>query len=184
MRTLEEIKKYLQLDTMSDLAEFHDALQAAAIFESKYKEQLESGRYGYALHSDFYSIPHIIEDPSCQLIKIEELDGIVAYKKYKDSSIDMEDIRKACDIVRNVDEWGVAELWYDNKGVEYNYCIDDGENCSAIYKTEINEKTGYRETDYNSFIHYEVDFNNPSWKEILINELDKAFEKLHKIGNL
>ncbi len=108
---------------------------------------------------------------------------IVVSKLEKDVSIDMEDIRKACDIVRNVDEWGVAELWYDNKGVEYNYCIDEGENCSAIYKTEINEKIGYRETDYNSFIHYEVDFNNPRWKENLINELDKAFEKLHKIGN-
>lgn len=58
----------------------------------------------------------------------------------------------------------------------------DGEDCSAIYKTEINEKTGYRETDYNSFIHYEVDFNNSRWKENLLNELYKAFEKLHKIG--
>ena len=132
MRTLKEIKKYLQLDIMSDLAEFHNALQAAAIFESKYKEQLESGKYGYSLQADFNSIPHIIEDPSCQLIKVDELDGIVVYKKYENVSINMEDIQKACDIIRNVDEWGVAELWYDNKGVEYNYCIDDGENCSAI----------------------------------------------------
>lgn len=96
--------------------------------------------------------------------------------------IDVKAIRKLRNTTESFDEWGIAELWRGNKGVEYNYCIDDGENCSAIYKTEINEKTGYRETDYNSFIHYEVNFNDMNWKADLLNELHIAFEELHKIG--
>ena len=110
------------------------------------------------------------------------MNNATTYQVEEESFIDIKTIRKLCKTLENADEWGVAELWFGNKGVEYNYCIDDGENCSAIYKTEINEKNGYRETDYSSFIHYEVDFNDMNWKTDLLNELHIAFEELHKIG--
>ncbi len=53
-----------------------------------------------------------------------------------------------------VDEWGSAFVWLGNDlVVEYNFCIDD-ENCSAIYKSTINND-GYLETDYSTSIHYD-----------------------------
>ena len=73
------------------------------------------------------------------------------------------------------DEWGCALAWIGNdKGVEYNFCIDSGENLCAIYKMELNEKTGYMETDGNTFIHYEIDFDEADWVEKLENALCEA----------
>ena len=80
-----------------------------------------------------------------------------------------------------VDIWGAAFVWLgDNIGVEYNLCIDEnGNNCSAIYKMQMNGD--YMETDYSSFIHYEVDFDDADWKNTLRNIMCNALENLHKI---
>lgn len=69
------------------------------------------------------------------------------------------------------DEWGSATLWLNDKqGVEYNFCIDGDYNSCAIYKMEYNGDTDVWETEYNTFEHYEIDFDNANWKE----ELEKA----------
>lgn len=75
------------------------------------------------------------------------------------------------------DEWGCAFVWLGNMGAEYNFCIDNSTNkminqC-AIYKTEI-DSDNYIETDYTTFVHYEIDFDNENWKEELENAMCKA----------
>ena len=70
------------------------------------------------------------------------------------------------------DEWGGAYISVGNYvGVEYNLCIDnttnENINSSAIYKTDYNEREDCIETDGTTFIHYEIDFDNPEWKEKL-----------------
>ena len=80
----------------------------------------------------------------------------------------------------NCDLWGSAFIFVgDAIGVEYNFCIDKGTNSSAIYEMTLNYKTGYMETDYDKFIHYEVDFNDLDWEKKLENAMCKAFWKLH-----
>lgn len=80
-----------------------------------------------------------------------------------------------------IDEWGCAFIWLNDIGVEYNFCIDSGENSCAIYKTEINEETDYMETDYDKYIHYEIDFDNENWKEELENAMCEALIKFHNL---
>ena len=64
------------------------------------------------------------------------------------------------------DEWGCAFVFInDEVGAEYNFCIDSGNNCCAIYKAEINPENGYLETDYNTFEHHEIDFDDADWRE-------------------
>lgn len=74
------------------------------------------------------------------------------------------------------DEWGCAYTWLgDGIGVEYNFCMQgENENCCAIYKVEINGKTGYMETDTSVFEHYEIDFEKDNWKEELEHAMCKA----------
>ena len=72
------------------------------------------------------------------------------YKKYND-----------------IDEWGMAVIDFGTYGAEYNFCIEEGDNYSAIYYMEYNEKT---DTDYNCFEHYEINFNDFNWKK----DLEKA----------
>ena len=73
------------------------------------------------------------------------------------------------------DEWGCAFISVgDELGVEYNLCVDDGENCSAIYKLDYDEENDYIETDASTFTHYEIDFDNPKWKKGLENAMCKA----------
>ena len=78
------------------------------------------------------------------------------------------------------DEWGCACVWLNDIGVEYNFCIDDGNNSCAIYKMEMNKEEDYMETDYSKFIHYEIDFNNPEWKSELENAMCKALIEFFK----
>lgn len=75
------------------------------------------------------------------------------------------------------DEWGAAFVWYGDIGVEYNYCIESGHNCSAIYKTVMDDDV--MATDYNSYVHYEIDFNNENWQKQLRTAMCEALEKLH-----
>ena len=83
------------------------------------------------------------------------------------------------------DEWGCAEVWLGDIGVEYNFCIDGSAdvvvNCCAIYKMEMNKETDYMETDYDTFAHYEIDFNNPNWKVELENAMCRALIKFHNL---
>ena len=80
------------------------------------------------------------------------------------------------------DEWDYAYVSLGENGeeaeVEYNLCIDNttGENVnsSAIYPAYYNEMEDCLETDYSTFIHYEIDFNNPEWKAELENAMCKA----------
>ena len=101
----------------------------------------------------------------------ETVDGLKAREDYE-FECSMNEVYKECE---DHDEWGCAFIFLNNEiGVEYNYCIDDGENCSGIYKTEINEKTGYIETDYEDSIHYEIDFDDKHWMENLENAMCEA----------
>ena len=76
-----------------------------------------------------------------------------------------------------IDEWGSATLWLnDRQGVEYNFCIDGNCNSCAIYKMEYNEETDVWETDYSTFEHYEIDFDNANWKK----ELEKSMHEVAK----
>lgn len=64
----------------------------------------------------------------------------------------------------NIDEWGVATVTINEEyGAEYNICIEDGNNESAIYFQELDEN-GFWQTDFSNYKHYEIDFNNPNWK--------------------
>lgn len=83
---------------------------------------------------------------------------------------------------KNYDEWGCTFAWSNEGdiGVEYNFCMDCGESCCAIYKSEINSE-GYLSTDYSEFIHYDIDFDNPNWIEELENAMCKAMIELHNL---
>lgn len=77
------------------------------------------------------------------------------------------------------DEWGYAFVSLGQEiGVEYNLCIDnttnENINCSAIYKVDYDEKNDWIETDYSTYIHYEIDFKNPKWKRELENAMCQA----------
>ena len=79
----------------------------------------------------------------------------------------------------NTDEWGAAFVWVNgDHGVEYNFCIDTGTNCSAIYKLDISGE--YAETDYSTFLHYEIDFSNEDWMLDLIREMVRVAKQFWK----
>ena len=80
------------------------------------------------------------------------------------------------------DEWGCAYVSISNdRGVEYNLCIDnttdENINCSAIYRTDYNEKEDCIETDTSTFIHYEINFDNPEWEKELEDAMCEALIK-------
>ncbi len=64
----------------------------------------------------------------------------------------------------DIDEWEMAVVWVGYYGAEYNFCLQNGDDYSAIYFMEYNDETDYWETEYDCFEHYEIDFNNPNWK--------------------
>lgn len=78
-----------------------------------------------------------------------------------------------------IDEWGVAQYWNGDKGVEYNFCKDSGNDYSAIYSMSMNDE-GYGETDYNNFVGYEIDFSNPQWRGKLKEAMIYAYNTLCK----
>ena len=104
---------------------------------------------------------------------IKELKGAFAYHFY--CNIDKRKTLKEIADTDCFDEWGCAFISVGEElGVEYNLCVDDGENCSAIYKVDYDEETGYIETDASTFIHYEIDFDNSKWKKELEDAMCKA----------
>ena len=81
MRTVEEIRDYLNIGTVNEVEE---TLVANAMeIEKKYETELTSGNYGYGIEADFVSSPFILEDEDevKDLIRIDQIDGIVFYKK-------------------------------------------------------------------------------------------------------
>ena len=81
------------------------------------------------------------------------------------------------------DEWGAAYVWLDDIGVEYNFCIDSyGVNCCAIYKMEMKDEL--METDYDTFVHYEIDFDKADWQNKLKGAMCDALEELHNMDTV
>lgn len=77
------------------------------------------------------------------------------------------------------DEWGCAFISVGEElGVEYNLCIDnttdENINSSGIYKVDYNEENDYIETDYDTSVSYEIDFDNHKWKTELENAMCEA----------
>lgn len=75
--------------------------------------------------------------------------------------LNMDESYKDC---KTIDEWEMAVVWIGYYGAEYNLCLQNGDNYSAIYFMKYNDETDYWDTDSNDYLHYEIDFNNPNWK--------------------
>lgn len=74
----------------------------------------------------------------------------------------------------DTDIWGMGYVWFADAGVEYNYCMDSGDNCCAIYKMEYNKETDYWDTDYNTYIHFEIPFKKKNWEKLFVNAMIDA----------
>ena len=74
------------------------------------------------------------------------------------------------------DTWDVAGVytdlgWGDIGGAEYNYCFDGKEDNSAIYKTD------GEDTYTDDWVPYEIDFDDPAWKQKLIDKMIECIEE-------
>lgn len=113
-------------------------------------------------------------------MSVKALKGFKKYRFYCD--ITEERVLKGIADKGCFDEWGCAFVSLgEETGVEYNLCIDnttnENINCSAIYKLDYNEKDDCIETDTSTFIHYEIDFDNPEWKKELEDAMCEALIK-------
>lgn len=103
------------------------------------------------------------------------IDNLKSSKQYHyECSISNEFRKYVC-----CDAWGCVSLTLGNIGVEYNFCVDDGENYSGIYKMEYNSDIGVFETDPTVFVPYAIDFDNPEWEKDLENALCEALTDFH-----
>lgn len=82
---------------------------------------------------------------------------------------------------KECDEWGLAEAWdlfRPENGVElnisYDYSTGVKTDCTAIYKSKIID--GVKETDYSTFMPYEVDVSDPNWRFKLLGALRRAYK--------
>lgn len=85
-------------------------------------------------------------------------------------NISLEDVQAVAN-GEELESWGEAQVWGDKVGAEYNLCFD-GENCSAIYMMREGEDGNWY-TDSTTFEHYEIDPDDPNWKENLIEAMEK-----------
>lgn len=81
MRNRKEILEYIMLAEGYD-ENFDSIVETAQQIEQEYEEELLKGDVGYGLLCDFINTPFILED--CDIEKIEEVNGIVVYKKLKE----------------------------------------------------------------------------------------------------
>lgn len=114
---------------------------------------------------------------------IKELKQSVGYEFECNMSNEYKEYYKEYD---SYDEWGCAFVWLgENIGAEYNFAIetynDEVYTACAIYKMKFNNKADYMETDYDTFIHYDIDFNNENWEEELENAMCKAIIKFFEL---
>lgn len=81
MRTVEEIREYLNVGTVNKVEE--TLVTNAMEIEKKYETELASGNYGYGIEADFISSPFILEDEDevKDLVKIDQIGGVVFYQK-------------------------------------------------------------------------------------------------------
>lgn len=78
-----------------------------------------------------------------------------------------------CEDCKYGETWSDITLWFNGVGVEYNFCVDGNENCSAFYlmfNTELDKENEYYDgyyiyTLYDYCEHYEVDFADPDRKK-------------------
>lgn len=78
----------------------------------------------------------------------------------------------------NIDTWGDIVAWSDDgkRGLEYNHCIENGDNMSAFYLMESNEDGSIIETDHDRYIHYEIDFDNKNWRDHMRHTLETILD--------
>ena len=77
---------------------------------------------------------------------------------------------------------GAAYIWFNDIGVEFEFCIiENGENYSAIYRMDMNKAGDDFETDHDEFCHYEIDPTDPEWKTNLEIAMCKALIGLHRL---
>lgn len=81
----------------------------------------------------------------------------------------------------DADICGAAFIWYNNFGVEYNLCVDEKCNSSAIYKMTASNSDNF-ETDHDQYLHYEIDPNDPYWKKDLEVTMCQALIQLHHLN--
>jgi|GEM_PF-4017734 len=81
MRTVEEIRDYLNIGTANEVEK--TLVTNAMKIEKKHETELASGDYGYGIEADFVSSPFILEDEDevKDLVKIDQIGGIVFYQK-------------------------------------------------------------------------------------------------------
>lgn len=76
---------------------------------------------------------------------------------------------------------GAAYIWFEDIGVEFEFCIENGENYSAIYRMDMNKAGDDFETDHDEFYHYEIDPTDPEWKANLEIEMCRVLILLHDL---
>ena len=76
---------------------------------------------------------------------------------------------------------GAAYIWFEDIGVEFEFCIENGENYSAIYRMDMNKAGDDFETDHDEFYHYEIDPTDPEWKVNLEIEMCRVLILLHDL---
>lgn len=80
------------------------------------------------------------------------------------------------------DTWGEVEYGDDERGVDYNICIDNStektEYCSAFYRIYKNEEGLWQHDGCQEWYAHEIDFNDEDWETKLREAAEKAFEKL------
>lgn len=82
-------------------------------------------------------------------------------------------------IMTSCDVWDAAYIRCGSKGVEYNFCMDNGCNYSAIYMSEETHDGKYFMTDSSRYECYEIDFEDMEWKKKLEEQICRIFQKFH-----
>lgn len=152
---LQKLEQYIKLNGITD----DGVIDATNSFEQGYNNALEQVFNMFGLNF--------------KPMTVKELQSNFDYEFECNMNEEYKDIQ--------IDEWGCAFVWLDDIGVEYNFCIDGDTNSCAIYKTEINADTTYMETDYDKYIHYEIDFDNENWKQELENAMCKALIEFYNL---
>ena len=115
---------------------------------------------------------------------IEKLKRTFPYDFY--CNINKRKTLKAIADTNCLDEWGCAYVSFgEDKVVEYNLCIDnttnENINESAIYRVDYDEENDEYETDCSTFIHYEINFDNPKWRKELEDAMCDALIKFFEL---
>ena len=104
----------------------------------------------------------------CQKGNIDIVDILKAMFQIE-INIDPTQIDKNC-----MDEWGVAVAWINNEcGIEYNLCYDNEICESAFYPFYKGE-----EMDTSNPFHYEIDFDDPEWRNKLVWKMIEIIAEL------